>query len=167
VLNLRLNYTFMYESSTYPSEGLDATTLGFPSYLAGNAQRQTLPYVYFDTSTGFRLSATMRLPNGPPQSVQLYASWTKLKGNHTFRAGADLRQYRLSTITYGVATGSFNFGNRWVNQNASASLTESMGQDLAQLLYGLPTQGTYNTTSIPTVPGMRTSAPDSCKTIGA
>jgi hypothetical protein len=145
VLNLRLNYTFMYESATDPSSGFDPTTLGFPSYVAGNAQHLDLPYVYFDTSTAFQSLGFNQAAKRPSQSLQLYGSWTKIHGNHTFRLGADARQYRLSTITYGVPTGSFNFGgNRWVNQTASASQTESMGQDLAQFLYGLPTQTTYD-----------------------
>jgi hypothetical protein len=145
ILNIRLNYTFMYESSTDPSEGFDPSTLGFPSYLAGNATRLALPYVSFDTSTAFQSLGYNQAAKRPSQSVQLYASWTKLKGNHSFRAGADLRQYRLSTITYGVPSGSFTFtGNRWVNQNASASQTVAMGQDMAQFLYGLPTQAGYD-----------------------
>ncbi len=145
ILNLRLNYTFMYESSTDPGEGFDPSSLGFPSYLAGNATRLALPYVSFDPSTAFQSLGNNQAAKRPSQSVQLYASWTKLKGNHSFRIGADLRQYRLSTITYGVPTGSFTFsGNRWVNQNASASQTPAMGQDMAQFLFGLPTQAGYD-----------------------
>ncbi len=145
IINLRLNYTFMYESSTDPSAGFNPTSIGFPSYIAANSDRLALPYVYFDTSTAFQSLGTNSAANRPSQSLQLYGAWTKIKGSHTLKIGTDLRQYRLSTITYGVSSGSFNFGgNRWVNQNASASTTEAMGQDMAQFLYGLPTQGTYD-----------------------
>ncbi len=145
IVNLRLNYTYMYESSTDPSEGFDPTSIGFPSYIAGNSERPALPYVYFDTSTAYQSLSYNQAAKRPSQSLQLYSSWTRIKGNHTLRAGADLRQYRLSTITYAMAAGGYNFGgNRWVNSNASASVTETMGQDMAQFLYGLPTQGFFD-----------------------
>ncbi len=145
ILNLRLNYTYMYESSTDPSEGFDANTLGFPSYLASNSPRPSLPYVYFDTSTAFQSLGFNQASRRPSQSLQLYGTWTKIRNNHTFRLGGDVRNYRLYTINYAAAAGSFNFGgNRWVNQTASASQTEAMGQDMAQFLFGLPTQGTFD-----------------------
>ncbi len=145
IFNVRFNYTYMYEVSTDPSVGFDATSLGFPTYLAANSARPSLPYVYFDTSTAFQSLGYNQASNRPSQSAQLYGSWMKVHGNHSFRAGAEIRQYRLSTINYAQANGGFNFGgNRWVNANASATVTESMGQDMAQLLYGLPTQGFYD-----------------------
>jgi Carboxypeptidase regulatory-like domain len=145
ILNLRLNYTYMYESATDSSEGFDASTLGFPSYITENTVRPALPYVYFDTSTAFQSLGFNQAAKRPSQSIQLYVSWTKLKGNHSFKLGSDVRQMRLGTITYGYASGGYNFGgNRWVNQNASASATEAMGQDMAQFLYGLPTQGFFD-----------------------
>ena len=145
IFNLRFNYTYMYEVSTDPSVGFDSTSLGFPAYMSANSPRPSLPYVYFDTSTAFQSLGYNQSSNRPSQSAQIYASWMKVHGNHAFRAGADVRQYTLNTINYAQANGGFNFGgNRWVNSNASASVTESMGQDMAQLLYGLPTQGFYD-----------------------
>jgi outer membrane receptor protein involved in Fe transport len=135
----------MYESATDPSEGFNPTSLGFPSYIGANTVRPSLPYVYFDTSTAFQSLGFNQAASRPSQSIQLYGSWTKLKGNHSFKVGADLRQNRLSTITYGQAAGGYNFGgNRWVNQTASASQAEAMGQDMAQFLFGLPTQGFFD-----------------------
>ncbi len=145
ILNLRLNATYMYESATDPSDGLDPASLGFPSYIGANTARPSLPYVYFDTSTAFQSLGYNQAAKRPSQSAQIYGSWTKLKGNHSFKVGTDIRQSRLSTITYGTPAGGYNFGgNRWVNSNASASVTEAMGQDMAQFLYGLPTQGTFD-----------------------
>ena len=145
ILNLRVNYTYMYESATDSSEGFNPTSLGFPGYIGANTVRPSLPYVYFDTSTAFQSLGFNQAASRPSQSVQLYASWTKLKGNHSFKVGTDLRQSRLSTITYGYASGGYNFGgNRWVNQTASASQAEAMGQDMAQFLFGLPTQGFFD-----------------------
>lgn len=145
IVNLRLNYTFTNENITDPSEGLDPTTLGFPSYLGANSQRPALPYVYFDTSTAFQSFSYNATAKRPSQSLQLYGTWTHIQGNHTFKAGTDLRQYRLSTINYAQAAGGFNFGgNRWVNNNGTSTQATAMGQDMAQFLYGLPTQGTFD-----------------------
>src|SRR5260370_9001127 len=107
--------------------------------------RASLPYFYVDTSTAFQSLGYKQAAKRPSQSAQIYGSWTKIKGNHSFKVGSDIRQSRLSTITYGTPAGGYNFGgNRWVNSNASASVPEAMGQDMAQFLYGLPTQGTFD-----------------------
>jgi hypothetical protein len=145
VVNLRLNLTFMAEGSTDPSAGVLPSSLGFPAYMDSNSDRLALPYVYFDTSTAFQSLGTTGAASRPSQSAQVYATWTHMQGNHTLHGGIDARQQRLSTITYAASSGSFNFGgNRWVNPNASASTATSMGQDMAQFLYGLPTQGFYD-----------------------
>jgi len=145
ILNIRLNYTFLYESSTDKSVGFDPASLGFPSYLAANSDRLALPYMYFSTSTNFQSLGTNAAAKRPSQSLQAFASWTKIKGSHTLKVGADLRQYRLSTITYQASAGSFNFGsNSWVRASSGASSTVAMGQDMAQFLYGLPDQGFFD-----------------------
>lgn len=145
ILNLRLNLAYMQESATDSSQGFDPTSLGFPAYIGANTVRPSLPYVYFDTSTAFQSLGYNQAASRPSQSAQIYGSWTRLKGNHSFKLGTDIRQSRLSTITYGYGSGGYNFGgNRWVNQNASASATVAMGQDMAQFLYGLPTQGFFD-----------------------
>jgi len=145
ILNLRLNYTFLYESSTDPSEGTDPASLGFPAYIAQNSDRPALPYMYFSTSTNYQSLGTNSAAKRPSQSLQLFGSWTKVHGGHTIKAGSDLRQYRLSTITYQASAGSYNFGsNSWVRASGSASSTVAMGQDMAQFLYGLPDQGFFD-----------------------
>ena len=87
ILNLRLNYTYMYESATDSSEGFNPTSLGFPGYIGANTVRPSLPYVYFDTSTAFQSLGYNQAASRPSQSVQLYGSWTKLKGNHSYQGG--------------------------------------------------------------------------------
>lgn len=145
ILNLRLNFTYMFESSTDSSEGFDPTSIGFPSYIGANTVRPSLPYVYFDTTTAFQSLGYNQAANRPSQNAQIYASWTKMKGNHSLKLGSEVRQSRLSSISYGYGAGGYNFGgNRWVNSNASASTAVAMGQDMAQFLYGLPTQGMFD-----------------------
>ena len=145
VLNLRLNYTFLFENSSDPGTGILPSSLGFPSYIDTNSERIALPYMYFSTSTGFQSLGNNSAANRPSQSLQLFASWTKILGSHTLKTGTDLRQYRLSTITYAASSGSYNFGgNTWVRQSSSSSSTVAQGQDMASFLLGLPYQGFYD-----------------------
>jgi hypothetical protein len=81
----------------------------------------------------------------PSQSLQLYGSLAMIRGQHNIRAGGDLRQYRLNYRTYGNSSGTFSFsGNNWVRQASNASTSVTMGQDLAELLLGLPVGGSYD-----------------------
>lgn len=145
VLNFRLNYTYIREGASDSSAGFDPTALGFPAYLAANSQRLALPYISFSPSTNFQSLGNYKAAKSPSQSLQLFATWTKASGNHTLKFGADARQYRLSTITYGDSAGYFTFANNsWVRASSSASATVAMGQDMAQFLYGLPSEGLFD-----------------------
>jgi hypothetical protein len=147
IINLRINYTFINENISDPSAGFDPSTLGFPSYIAGNSTRFNLPYIYFDKGTGLQ---SLGPPTGtaakrPSQSVQLFSTWTHIHGAHTLKGGFDIRQYRLSTLIAGYSSGGYNFGsNSWVRSASNASTTVAMGQDMAQLMLGLLDQGFYD-----------------------
>jgi hypothetical protein len=139
VLDVRFNYTRMAESHDTPSQGFDPTTLGFPSYLGGHSNYLQLPVITFSSNTGFQALGATGADRIPSQSFQLYASWSRTMGNHSFKFGTDDRQYRLNSFTAGSSTGQFSFsGNSWVRASSSASSTVGMGQDFASFLLGLP-----------------------------
>jgi len=147
VVNARVNFTRMYEDHSSPSQGINPTSLGYPSYLTSNSQYVQMPTITFATTStnlqtlGFGTNAN-KLPS---QSFQGYGVWSSIHGPHTFKFGADARQYRLNYAAVGASTGSFAFSaNNWVRQSSSASSTVTMGQDFAELLLGLPTGGTYD-----------------------
>ena len=71
----------------------------------------------------------------------------KTIGNHTLKFGADARQYRMNFIVDGNSTGTYSFANTWVRASSSATSTVAQGQDLASLLLGLPTAGSYDVNS--------------------
>ena len=147
VLNMRLNFTRMFEDHSSPSAGFDTTSYGFPSYLGGKSQYAQLPTMTFATTQtaiqtmGFGSNANIL----PSQSLQLFGSLVMVRGNHNLKAGGDLRQYRLNYRAYGNSAGTFSFnGNNWVRATSSASSTVTMGQDLAEMLLGLPVSGSYD-----------------------
>lgn len=147
VLNVRLNFTRMFEDHSSPSAGFDPSSYGFPPYLGGKSQYTQLPTMAFATTqtaiqtVGFGSNANIL----PSQSLQFFGSLAMIRGKHTFKVGGDLRQYRLNYRTYGNSAGNFSFnGNQWVRQSSSSSATVTMGQDLAEFLLGLPVSGSYD-----------------------
>jgi hypothetical protein len=145
VFDLRFNFTRMDEAHPSPSAGFSPTDIGFPSYLAANSQLLQLPNIGFATNSGLTTLGSNGANLLPSQSAQIFGSWVTIKGNHTLKAGVDLRQYNLNTISFGNSAGSFSFSaNSWVRAGSGASSTVVPGQDLAEFLLGLPTSGTFD-----------------------
>ena len=145
VADLRVNFTRLAETHALPSSGFNPTTLGFPSYLAGDSQYLQMPGISLST---YQSLAGSGASNWPSQSFQFFGDIVKIKGNHTIKFGADLRQYRMNFITYGNSTGTFSFAsNTWDKASSSASSTVAQGQDLASFLVGLPASGSYDLNS--------------------
>ena len=146
VLNMRFNFTRMFEDHSSPSAGVDPTGYGFPAYLGGNSQYAQLPTMAFAGTTtlptvGFGANANIL----PSQSLQLFGSLVMIRGQHNIKVGGDARQYRLNFRAFGNSTGNFSFSaNSWVRQASNSSATVVTGQDFAEFLLGLPTSGTYD-----------------------
>ncbi len=147
VLNMRVNFTRMFEDHSSPSAGFDPTEYGFPAYLGGRSQYTQLPTLTFATTqtniqtVGFGSNANVL----PSQSLQGFGSLSMVRGAHNIKVGGDLRQYRLNYRAYGNSAGTFSFnGNSWVRQASNSSSTVTMGQDFAQFLLGLPVSGSYD-----------------------
>ena len=92
ILNVRLNYTYLYEDASDPGLGANPASYGFPSYIAANSERVALPYLYFSTATNVQALGSNAAAKRPSQSLTLFASWTRIHGNHTFKFGTDARQ---------------------------------------------------------------------------
>lgn len=145
VVNIKANFTRMFEDHKAPSAGYDITSLGLPSYLVTNSQYVQLPRITFATATGVEDLGMSGANILPSQSLQLFGNWVAIRGNHQLKFGGDIRQYRLNYAAFGAATGQINFSaNNWVRQQDNSSSSVAMGQDLAELLLGLPTGGSYD-----------------------
>jgi hypothetical protein len=141
VADVRVNYTRLAETHALPSTGFNPTTLGFPSYIAGDSTYLEMPVIALTT---YQALGADGASNYPSQSLQLFGDVVKTIGNHTLKFGADARQYRMNFIVDDYSTGQFSFGNTWVRSSSSASSTVAQGQDLASFLLGLPTAGDYD-----------------------
>jgi hypothetical protein len=165
VLDIRGNWTRFEEHHFSPADSVSATSMGFPAYIDKIAQFQTLPYVVVGSTS---ISAGARAGFEPmgynsdgtnySDSFQLYGNVVKIRGNHTFKTGADARMYRWSAYTFGNPSGAYTFGsasgtntsNSWTNSPA-VSTTTVFGQDMASFLLGLPTSGSLDLNSQSTV----------------
>ena len=144
LLNLRYGFTYQNPTTRRFSQGFDITTLGLPQSLLQQINQKADPSgLAFPeiTVTGFTSLGT----NGGSQSTTNYHSFfgtlTRLSGNHSLRFGAEYRVMRENGYNYGNVAPNFDFAatyTRGPNQNSAIA---PIGQELASLLFGLPTGG--------------------------
>ena len=143
LVNVRYAYTRYHEGGDPYSQGWDLSGLGFSSdYISQVANRDPrgirFPNMkvtnYFETSlTSFQSRAT--------DTHDAAVNITHVVRNHNLRYGAGYRSYRENRFDLGNSSGSFTFGNTYVNGPLDNSAGASMGQQLAALLLGLPSSG--------------------------
>ncbi|MCU1235924.1 MAG: hypothetical protein JWP63_3891 [Candidatus Solibacter sp.] len=170
VLDVRLNWTRFLAQHTAPSDNFDPTSLGFPSYVSGNSQLLTLPFLTFSScsvSAGSAQSFQCLGYSGDDLSVndsfQIFGDVVKIRGNHSLKLGADLREYRLSSYTNGFSAGAYTFNassntapnattisQTWTNGPLNTASPSPLGQDFAAFLLGLPSSGQFDRNSYAT-----------------
>jgi hypothetical protein len=141
-MNVRLNWTRFIESTTANGSGYDPTKLGFPSYIAANSTRLQLPLIFFSSQMSWLVTDTDAVT--PFDSYQIFADVVKNAGNHSVKAGTDLRLLRESNVGYGFSSGFYGFLPVWTQGPLDTSPVAPMGQDFASFMLGLPTFGFYD-----------------------
>ncbi len=141
VLNTRLNWTRFTEANDKPSAGYDFTKLGFPSYIAAASQRLVMPIVDLNQMTDWGDNAGDRTPY---DIFQLFVSLTKIQGRHSLKVGTDIRESRESSVSYGNSGGQYIFREDYVKGPLDNSTAAPLGQDVASLVLGYPTGGSFN-----------------------
>jgi hypothetical protein len=144
LLDARLGFTRTENSATLPSAGFDATSLGFPAYMNTNSTYPVMPRIAFSES-GTAFAGLSTKPGSPSyfDEIQLYASVTKVLGQHTIKFGPDIRANKLSQINGSYSSGTFTFSSAWVNSGTGAA-APPFGSSFASFLLGLPTSGEYD-----------------------
>jgi hypothetical protein len=156
-LDVRASWTRYIENHSSPADGVDPASLGFPSYIDGNAEFKMLPYITF-LSTGVAAGARSTFEplgyNGDGTNFndifQIFGNVVKVHGNHTIKVGTDAREYRWSAFTFGNPSGTYGFTGNYTNSPA-VSNTTIFGQDFAQFLLGLPSTGSLDLNTQSTV----------------
>jgi hypothetical protein len=150
VAEVRASWTRYQEHHFSPADSVSPSDLGFPSYIAGNSQFMTMPYLVFNStsvSAGARAGFEPLGYNGDGTNYsdifQLSGSVVKIRGNHTLRAGTDVREYRYSLYTFGNPSGTYTFNGNFTN-NPAVSNSTVFGQEMAAFLLGLPSSGSID-----------------------
>jgi hypothetical protein len=163
--DVRFSWTRYIENHASPADGIDPTTLGFPSSIAGNSKFLMMPYLTFNnsiTSSGAAsLSGGARLNfeplgyNGDSTNFndifQFFADAVKVYGSHTIKAGMDGREYRWSGFTFGNPSGTYGFNSVWTNNPAVSNTASTIGQEFAAFMLGLPASGSLDVNTQSTV----------------
>ena len=153
VANVRFSWTRYIENHSSPADGVDPSTLGFPSYIDGNSEFKMLPYITFNSTSvtgGARADYEPLGYNGDGTNFndifQFFGQVVKIHGNHTLKMGTDLRENRWSAYTFGNPSGTYGFKGDWTNDPlvAGSSSTVVFGQDLAQFMMGIPSSGSLD-----------------------
>lgn len=145
-MDTRLGLTRTYSNTTLPSEGFDATSIGFPSYINTYATERFLPRLTFSESSGTKAYAGLSTTPGALtafDTIQLFSELIKTTGHHTLKIGPDIRQEKYSKLAPGSSSGSYTFANTFVTSNSSTA-TNPFGGSLASFLLGIPTAGTQS-----------------------
>jgi len=149
VLDFRGSWTRFHESNASPADGIDPASYGFPTSLAAGSQFVGLPYMQFSGGCGANSLAFQCLgmtgdSSTPYDTFQIFASVVKIRGNHSFKTGVDLRDYRISTFPHGNSDGTFSFGTNWITGPLNNNAAPPFGGDMASFLLGLPTSGSFD-----------------------
>ncbi len=148
VLDVRLNFTEFIQAHGASTNGIQPSSVGFPTSLDTASVFPQLPYLLFGSSSNcsnfnsFQCLGSNTSTKDPTTQYQLYGSVVKTLARQTLKFGIDARQLRLNVANYGDSSGAFTFGSDFVQQ-ASNTIAPTFGGDFASFLLGLPSSGDY------------------------
>jgi hypothetical protein len=130
-------------STKYDPTVAAATALGLPGLNTSDPSTGGLPALVFDQTIGVNTSGSNGLGEGlnisrcncplteKEQGIQFVNNWTKMKGNHQFKFGIDLRHAtNLRIPSDANRTGILNFNHQGTSNSGAGGL------DLATFLFG-------------------------------
>jgi hypothetical protein len=146
--DVRGSVTRYDNSNAVSSTGISPTSVGFPGYVAQNSTSLALPQITFTDA-----SNPLTYSNVPGSfenfdTIQLFATVTKIFRAHTLIGGIDLRAYKGSYLTPSDADGTFSFTNATDNPVAlnSTASPATFGSAFALFMLGIPKGGQENIT---------------------
>lgn len=144
-LDLRGSITRAYANTALPSQGFDATSLGFPSYINTSATEQIMPRITFsETGVSYAGLSTTAGTVSAFTTYQIFSALTHVQGHHTIKIGPDLRLEKYAKLTPTNPSGAFTFNSTFVN-SGSTGVSIPFGSSFASFLFGVPGAGTQTT----------------------
>lgn len=145
ILDVRVSYMRWNYARLPGTLGIELSkTLGLPTYfdqlpaLNGVDPVTTLPRI---AATGYDTVGTGRLL-GVTNNYVLSPTFTKIKGRHTFKFGAELRRLDINYYQNNTTGGTFNFDNVMSAQSSGGGAS---GNSFASFLLGYSSGGTVQT----------------------
>ena len=134
MLTLRYGFSTWGDSCDKQPYSPGIGALGFsPNYTSALSQTDVFPELLFDDVVD--VGGWGAIPNRWNSPYTFNATLSKLWGNHSLKAGADLRKLGVDTVSATLMGGSFTFDERFSGNNGVG------GHELASVLLGAPVSG--------------------------
>ena len=144
VFDVRANWTFFYEAHDSPAAIYSPTQMGFSGLPNSSLRYVEMPVIKFNSSSFKDFNSTASPSFDPTTSYQLFADVLKTIGKHSVKIGFDGRQYRERISNLGSPSGTFTFGNNWMEGGANSSIVPKFGADLASFELALASNESDN-----------------------
>ena len=140
LMELRYGFSRLDEQSTPYGEGFDPTSLGLPASLAAAAEAKMFPTFSFTNGySGLGITGGYGILLEAPSAHQASASFIRILGSHTIKAGGEFRKLFMNFHQYGFPTGQYPLDQTWTQKYISDA--DGSGNPVASLLLGLPDGG--------------------------
>jgi hypothetical protein len=139
-MNLRYGLTHRWGVSNRLSKGFDLSTLGFSQSLLNllpSKEKAVFPYVTVSPFTALDSNGSDARWSAIIQSLN--ANFTKLKGRHSVKFGAEFRNFREFSDTYtSDVTPTLTFSSSYTRGPYNTSAAPTIGGEIASFLLGVP-----------------------------
>jgi len=136
VINILVGSGRWRENQVSPSQGLNATALGFSSALVSQFPAQTYPGFGFENYAALN---NRRFLNVPRETHNLQANITKEQGSHSLKFGWITELARLNNTDFN--TPQFNFNRGLTSGPVASQASTTSGDALASFLLGTGSGG--------------------------
>ncbi len=150
VLNLRYSFSRLRNRNAPRSADTDLASLGYPANLASQMGINLMPPIVIsgmgsrfsggNISTGTTLGSDLVVRTAGENHTGA-ATWTRVAGRQTVRAGGDLRLYRLNSYYHPDGANSFDFNASFTQGPNPAAASVTAGHGFASFLLGLGSGG--------------------------
>jgi hypothetical protein len=133
-------------NDSYGGYGFDPSALHLPSVIVNNQVVKGYPEFNLGENVPSIGSRINLIANN---SHSFFATFTKIRGNHTLKFGTDYRILQYNTASQGTsAAGSFTFNSTFTQSDPyTASTGNTTGTAMASELLGVPASGSFGYTS--------------------
>jgi hypothetical protein len=144
LFDLHLAYNRQLIERLPQSDGFDLTAIGWNAKYNSEVYLRQFPPITLNNYQGLGTNGASDLLIRGDNTVAGNASLTLIRGAHSVKFGADVRNLRYNeTGSTGSITPSFIFGAQWTQLNANTS-NVLQGNAVADLLLGLPNSGAFS-----------------------